>query len=119
MHESSYIRLLLTVTTLLPQFYRTYTTEDISSFSLLFCGSVFLLSSLWLTRLLLKDRDNIWIITETLVVAMFYGFLTVHIVLQRSGKRKEGVAKNEDNIVSKDFLKELLGEFMFAGIDCI
>jgi hypothetical protein len=50
---------------------------------------------------------------------MFYGFLTVHIVLQRSGKRKEGVAKNEDNIVSKDFLKELLGEFMFAGIDSI
>ena len=48
---------------------------------------------------------------------MFYGFLTVHIVLQRSGKRKEGVAKNEDNIVSKEFLKELLGELIFTGFE--
>lgn len=119
MHETSRIRLLLVITTLLPQFYRTYITRDISSFSLVFSASVLILSIIWFIRLLLRDEKDTYIMCEASVLILFYGFITIHIILQRTGKIKEGAAKDEDNLVSKDFLKELVGETIFSGFESL
>jgi hypothetical protein len=119
MHEISRIRLLLVITSLLPQFYRTYKTHDISSFSLLFSLSVLILSSIWLIRLLLRDKKDTYIICEACVIILFYGFITVHILLQRTGRLKEGVAKDEDNLLSKEFLGEIFGETLFSGLESL
>jgi hypothetical protein len=56
---------------------------------------------------------------EASVLILFYGFITIHIILQRTGKIKEGAAKDEDNLVSKDFLKELVGETIFSGFESL
>ncbi len=119
MYENSGIRLLLTVTTLLPQFYRTYTTEDISSFSLIFCSLVCILSTVWLIRMYFKDSKNIYGLCEIGVISLFYGFVTIHILLQRTGKRKTGNARDVDDIVSKEFLKEIIGDTLFAGLESV
>ena len=119
MHENSRIRLLLTVTTLLPQFYRTYTTEDIGSFSLVSCCLVCILSTVWLMRMYSKEPQNIYGLCEIGVISLFYGFITIHILLQRTGKRKIGKAKDEDNIVSNDYLKEIIGDTLFSGLESV
>jgi hypothetical protein len=65
-----------------------------------------------------NKRDN-YILCEAGILVLFYGFISIHIILQRSGKLKEGVARDEDSLVSKDFLKELLGDVFFSGLDDI
>lgn len=119
MIESSRIRLLLVITTLLPQFYRTYKTHDISSFSLVFTTIVLILSTIWFITLLLNSKRDNYTLCEAGFLVLFYGFITVHIILQRTGKLKEGVAKDEDSLVSKDFLKELIGDIIFSGLEDI
>ena len=54
-----------------------------------------------------------------MILVLFYGFITIHIILQRTGRIKDGVAKDEDNLVSKDFLKELFGDIIFSGLEDI
>ena len=119
MHETSRIRLILVITSLLPQFYRTYITHDISSFSLLFCSSVLIFSIIWLIRLLLRDKKDTYIICEACILILFYSFITTHIILQRTGRIKEGVAKDEDNLLSKEFLAEIFGETIFSGLESL
>jgi len=119
MIESSRIRLILVITTLLPQFYRTYKTHDISSFSLVFTTIVCVMSILWFCSLLMGNKRDNYILCEAGILVLFYGFISIHIILQRSGKLKEGVARDEDSLVSKDFLKELLGDVFFSGLDDI
>lgn len=119
MIESSRIRLLLVITTLLPQFYKTYKTHDISSFSLLFTTIVCILSIIWFITLLLNNKRDNYTLCEACILVLFYGFITIHIILQRTGKIKKGVAKDEDSLVSKDFLKELFGDIFFSGLEDI
>ena len=119
MIESSRIRLLLVITTLLPQFYRTYKTHDISSFSLVFTTIVFIFSTIWFVTLLLNSKRDNYTLCEAGILILFYGFITVHIILQRTGKIKKGIAKDEDSLVSKDFLKDLFGDIIFSGLEDI
>ena len=119
MIESSRIRLLLVITTLLPQFYRTYKTHDISSFSLVFSTIVCILSTIWFVTLLLNSKRDNYTLCEAGVLILFYGFITVHIILQRTGKIKKGIAKDEDSLVSKDFLEDLFGDIIFSGLEKI
>jgi len=119
MFQTSRIRLLLVITALLPQAYRTYETRDISSFSLLFTSAVAIICSVWFILLLVdKKRDN-YTLFEAGILVLFYGFITINIILQRSGRLPTGESSDKDNILTKGFLSEFLSDVAFSGIEAI
>ena len=91
---------------LVPQYYQIIKTEDINSFSLI---SVILSVSsfcVW-TYVNIKHNNDIYHILDSLVNLSFYLVIMIFMVLQRSGHRKKGIARDEDRWIKEKIIKKL------------
>jgi len=96
---------------LLPQFYKVFSTHDIDSFSLVFIALGFASNTCWILNGAFYTEDMAQVGSASMWV-LFYVYLMYLVVMQRTGALPRGEAKDKHHIIKGAQLKTVFNKLL-------